>query len=107
MNQEECLQIVRASTRARKYVVVQQNTVSAYVVAYLVDLAVVPSSSWSSSTSFEVSNRCFFAGCLAWLSCKLRSRQKLRSSSSSNAVFKVKEFVHIYANTCACRVYIA
>ena len=39
MNQEECLQIVRASTRARKYVVVQQNTVSAiYVVAYLVDL---------------------------------------------------------------------
>ena len=45
MNQEECLQIVRASTRARKYVVVQQNTISAYVVAYLVDLEVAPSSS--------------------------------------------------------------
>ena len=79
---------------------VQLNTVSAYVVAYLVDLAVVPSSSWSSSASFEVSNRCFFAGGLAWLSCKLRSRQKLRSSSSSN-VFKVKEFVHVYANALA------
>ena len=25
MNQEECLQIVRASTRARKYVMVQQE----------------------------------------------------------------------------------
>ena len=81
MNQEECLQIVRASTRDRKYVVVQQNTVSA--------LAVVPSSSWSSSTSFEVSNRCLFAGGLAC---------SAQGSSSSN-VFKVKEFVHVYANT--------
>ena len=92
MNQEECLQIVRASTRDRKYVVVQQNTVSA--------LAVVPSSSWSSSASFELSNRCFFARGLAWLSCELRSRQKLGSSSSSN-VFKDKEFVHVHAKTLA------
>ena len=68
-----------------------------YVIAYLVDFAVAPSSTVGPvplPLKFQTVVSLLEA---SWLSCKLRSRYKLGTSSSSN-IFKVEGFVHVYVS---------